>query len=237
MLILGIDSSGPVCSAAVMKDGIIVSSAMINNGLTHSETLMPLVDSVMASAGAGQDALDMIACVVGPGSFTGVRIGVCAAKAMAHALSIPCAGVNALAALSMDHMGFEGAVCPILDARRGQVYSAAYRFDSGELPVRIMDDRALKLDDYLAELPTVGRLMFTGDGVQVHSRAIKEKLGERALIAPPNSRNLSAAAACAMAHYGGADVTDYLGLQPLYLRLSQAERERLEREGGKGQNA
>ena len=231
MTILALDSSGPVCSVALMRDGKIIAEAAQNNGLTHSQTLMPMLDGVLEAAAVAPGELELIACVAGPGSFTGVRIGVCAAKALAHAHNIPCAQLNALEVLAAGTFGFEGVVCPILDARRGQVYGAGFQCVQGDVPVRLMDDAALPLDAYMERLPKKERLLFVGDGVFVHGDRVLATLGERALIAPPHRSQLSAATACVLAAAGAGVRTDYLGLMPLYLRQSQAERERLANEG------
>lgn len=227
MTILALDASGPVCSVALMRDGVILAEASQNNGLTHSEVLMPMLDHVMEAAGLRVDAVDAVACVAGPGSFTGVRIGVCAAKALAHAHGMPCVQLDALEVLAMGAFGFEGTICPMLDARRGQVYCAAFRFAEGDRPRRVLDDGAMALEDYLKLLPEEGRLLFVGDGVKAHGDRVRALMGDRAMVAPAHRSQLSAGAACQLAAVGGGVRTDYLGLQPIYLRLSQAERERL----------
>ena len=131
MRILAIDTSGPVASAAVWEDGVVRAEMVLNVGLTHSQTIMPAVDAVLRACDWTCADMDVFAAVAGPGSFTGVRIGVCAVKGMAHALAKPCVQVHALEALAMQARGFAGAICPILDARRDQVYSAAFRFEQG----------------------------------------------------------------------------------------------------------
>ena len=229
MTILGLDASGPACSAALMKDGVVLAAMQQNAGLTHSQTLMPMLEQVLCAANQDVASLDLIACVAGPGSFTGVRIGVCAAKALAHAHNIACVQINALEALAMDAYGFCGTICPMLDARRGQVYCASFRFEAGELPVREMADGAMALETYLDSLPKEGKLLFVGDGLKAHGGAVRTRLGDRALLAPPNRSQLTSSAACALAAAGGGVRTDYAGLSPIYLRQSQAERERLEK--------
>ena len=144
MNIVAIDTSGPAASCAVMKDGAVVQLTVMNHGLTHSETIMPALEQAMRAAGLSCAEVDVFAAVAGPGSFTGVRIGVCAVKGLAHAWDRPCARVDALEALAMNFYGFDGLACPILDARRGQVYCAAFDMRAG-LPQRVMDDGAMDL--------------------------------------------------------------------------------------------
>ena len=225
MNIVAIDTSGPTASCAVMRDGEIIHSVFLNQGLTHSETIMPALDEAMTSAQIDCSQVDAFAAVAGPGSFTGVRIGVCAVKGLAHAHNTPCASVDALEALAMNVIGFDGIACPILDARRGQVYCAAFDV-RGELPVRVLPDQALELNAYLAQLPQDRRLIFVGDGLRVHADAISNALGDRAVIAAANLRNLRADAACVLAMAHRDQWMEARRLVPIYLRAPQAERER-----------
>ena len=134
MNILAIDTSGPVAGCAVMAEGKIVHTVSMQHGLTHSETILPEVERAMEASGLKCGDIDVFAAVAGPGSFTGVRIGVCTAKGMAHAVNKPCVPIHALEALAMNFAGFSGLVCPILDARRGQVYCADCAFGASESP-------------------------------------------------------------------------------------------------------
>ncbi|MBQ3078538.1 MAG: tRNA (adenosine(37)-N6)-threonylcarbamoyltransferase complex dimerization subunit type 1 TsaB [Clostridia bacterium] len=228
MTILSIDTSGPACSAAVSKDGRLLEEVVMNSALTHSETLMPAVERVIESAGLDISDIDIFAAVAGPGSFTGVRIGVCAARAMAHAQNKKCVSVNALHALAAGAYQAKGIICPILDARRQQVYSAAYRYEEGAL-VRVRQDDALPLVDFIRSLPENETLYFTGDGVAVHEEAIKNLIGNRAVFAPLHARVLRASSACYIASLPEAELIDPERLLPIYLRLPQAERERNEK--------
>ena len=225
MNIVAIDTSGPTASCAVMRDGEIIHSVFLNQGLTHSETIMPALDEAMTSAQIDCSQVDAFVAVAGPGSFTGVRIGVCAVKGLAHAHNTPCASVDALEALAMNVIGFDGIACPILDARRGQVYCAAFDV-RGELPVRVLPDQALELNAYLAQLPRDRSLIFVGDGLRVHADAISNALGDRAVIAAANLRNLRADAACVLAMAHRDQWMEARRLVPIYLRAPQAERER-----------
>ena len=229
--ILAIDTSGPVASCAVMDGEKIVHSVFMNHGLTHSETIMPAVDAAMEASGFGCGDIDVFAAVAGPGSYTGVRIGVCAAKGFAHAAGKKCVPIHALEALAMNFPFFDGTVCPILDARRGQVYCAAFDMSRG-MPQRALEDAAQPLQEYLARLPGDRRLVFVGDGVPVHAEAVKQALGERALIAPENLRDLRADAACLLAAARPDTWAPAAQLRPIYLRAPQAERERKKKAEG-----
>ena len=223
--VLAIDTSGPVAGCAVLKDGKIVHLVAMNHGLTHSETIMPAVDEALSAVGLRCVDVDVFAAVAGPGSFTGVRIGVCAAKGLAHGAGKPCAAVHALEALAMNAYGFDGLCCPILDARRGQVYCAAFDM-SGGMPVRALEDAAQPLEDFLARLPQERRLIFVGDGVPAHGESVRRTLGERALIAPPSLRDLRSDAACLLAAARPESWVEAGLLRPIYLRAPQAERQR-----------
>ena len=225
MNILAIDTSGPVAGCAVMADGRITCTIAMNQGLTHSETIMPAVDDALTASGLTCRDIDVFAAVAGPGSFTGVRIGVCAVKGLAHGVGKPCARVHALEALSMNFYGFDGLCCPILDARRGQVYCAAYDMRGG-MPVQVLAPDARMLTDFAAMLPADRRLMFVGDGVPVHGEAVRTLLGDRATLAPANLMHLRSDAACVLALSRQAEWMPAHRLTPIYLRAPQAERER-----------
>ena len=224
MNIVAIDTSGPLASCAVMKDGAIAHLIAMNQGLTHSETIMPALDDAMSAAGLRCADVDAFAVVAGPGSFTGVRIGVCAAKGLAHAWNKKCVQVDALETLAMNYQCFDGIACPILDARRGQVYCAAFDMKGG-MPARILPDDAIELGAFLDKLPKDRRLVFLGDGLRVHAGKIKEILPD-AIIAPANLRDLRADAACILAAARPESWMDAHLLTPIYLRIPQAERER-----------
>lgn len=231
MTILGIDTSGPAASVALWRDAKPRYAIAADLGLTHSQTLMPMIDGALSASGISMEEIELIACVAGPGSFTGVRIGVCAARAISMARGIACAGIDALAALAAGAFGFDGEVCPILDARRGQVYCARFCFSRGDLPRRLSDDGAMKLEDFLAGLAPDGRFLFVGDGVTAHAAAIERALGDRAVIQKPHLSGLRAEAACYLADRDPSLRLSGAALVPIYLRKPQAERERAKREG------
>ena len=225
MLILSIDTSGPSCGVALMEDGLLLYEATANNKLTHSVNLMPMVEEALLKGGRKIEEVNLLACVQGPGSFTGVRIGVAAVKGMAHALKIPCLGVNALEALAAGVSFEQGVICPIRDARVHQVYGAA--FSNGE---RLMDDEAAKIEDYLEKIQLLGsRFLFVGDGVAACRTQIEETLKDRAFFALPHLNDLKAGATAWIASKHPEDAVDAGALAPLYLRAPQAERERMEK--------
>ena len=229
MILLSIDTSGPACSAALLADGRLLGEIVINSALTHSETIMPAVDELLSRESLTCADVDLFAVAAGPGSFTGVRIGVCAAKGMAHATGKPCARVNSLDALAAGLPFVPGVVCPILDARREQVYCAAYRWTGAALPEKILPDAALPLTELLKALPENEIITFTGDGAAVHEARIRALLGERARFAPPHARVLRASSAAYWARLDSSCRMEARLLTPIYLRAPQAERERSEK--------
>ena len=219
MKILVIDTSGPVCGTAVVDEEKVYSEFTAQNRNTHSASLMPMVESALKAAGTELSGIGAIAAVTGPGSFTGVRIGVATAKGLAHGAGIPCIPVDALEALAESAGEFEGVVCPIQDARAGQVYGAA--FHNGE---RLTGDAPLKLEEYLDRVERLGeRFLFLGDGAPVHRETIGARLGEKAVFAPPFRSYLRPSAAGRIA-LSGKETTDYLGLQATYLRPPNAQK-------------
>ena len=218
MKILALETSAKSVSAAVSEHGVILASAYQNTGLTHSRTLMPLVDGMLRAASLTLDDMGLSAVAHGPGSFTGLRIGVSAAKGLAWAKSLPCCGVS----------DFDGLIVCAMDARRQQVYHALFRCENGQL-TRLCDDCAISLEALSDSLRGLSQpKLVVGDGAQLcydHLTAA----GIPCRLASPAHRFQSAAgvalAAEDMARAGLACTAQ--DLQPVYLRLSQAERERL----------
>lgn len=223
MMLLAIDTSGPVCGVAILKDGAIAYECAAVNKLTHSTNLMPMVETAFASTGLTVADMDRIAVVTGPGSFTGVRIGVSTAKGLAHGANKPCVAVDALEAMAAGAGAFDGVICPIQDARAGQVYGAAFRACEGR-PQRLMDDIPLKVEEFVEAIRPLGeRFLFLGDGMPVQKARLRALLGEKAVFALPQQAYLRPAAA---AYLGSLEETemDYLQLMPMYLRAPNAER-------------
>lgn len=225
MKLLAIDTSGPVCGVAILTDTGVTYECAVVNKLTHSTNLMPMVDAAFAATGLSLKDMERIAVVTGPGSFTGVRIGVSTAKGLAHGAGKPCVAVDALEAMAAGAGGFDGVICPIQDARAGQVYGAAFRAAEGR-PVRLMDDAPMKLEDYVEAIRPLGeRFLFLGDGMPVQRDRLAALLGDKAAFALPQQAYLKPGA---VAYLGSmaAEELDYLQLMPMYLRAPNAERNR-----------
>lgn len=218
MNILAIDTSGPVCGVAVTADDSVLSEMTVFNKRTHSANLMPMVESCLQQAGLDFSAMDRIACVVGPGSFTGVRIGVATVKGLAMANSIPCVPVDALEALALSAGDFDGVISPLQDARCGQVYTAAFCRMK-----RLTPDRAVPLEKWTEELLSLGdSFLFCGDGMSVYRERLTALLGDKACFALPHLAYLRPSAAAVMALHA-SDLTDVQHLEALYLRAPNAQ--------------
>ena len=219
MKLLVIDTSGPVCGVAVMDGDKVLCEYTAQNRLTHSASLMPMTEAALLSAGTELKALDAVAAVTGPGSFTGVRIGVATAKGLAHGAGLPCIAVDALEALALSAGSFAGTVCPLQDARAGQVYGAAFR--NGD---RLTANEAVPLGQFLDEIEGLDeRFLFLGDGMRAHRDALQERLGERAAFPLPCHEYLRPAAAGWAAMKSGKTVS-YTELQATYLRPPNAQK-------------
>ncbi len=219
--ILVVDTSGPVCGVAVMAGDRVLCEFISLNKNTHSANLMPMIDGAFQMAGTELKDMDALVAVTGPGSFTGVRIGVATVKGLAHGAGKPCIAVDALEALSRSAGEQQGIVCPIQDARAGQIYGAAFR--NGE---RLMPDSAMKVDDYIrqvCELAPGDPLIFVGDGAPVHRERLTELLGERAVFPSAFLSYLRPSAAGQIALEKGKAVC-FTDLKETYLRAPNAEK-------------
>ena len=226
MLILAFESSAKAASAALVKDGKLISQYSQCSGLTHSRTLLPMAEDMLKNAEMKLSDVDLIAVAHGPGSFTGIRIGVSMVKGLAWAAEKSCVGVSTLEALAWHGVACGAYVCPVMDARRNQVYNAIFKIENGR-PVRITEDRPIALSELAEEIRAIGAPMFlVGDGAELTEKYLSEQ-GLACTVAPENLRWQSAwgvAMAAMDKEAGDAD-----SLLPVYLRLSQAERERNER--------
>jgi len=224
MRLLTVDTSGPVCGAAVLEGERVLSEFTAQSGNTHSASLMPMVERCLEAAGRTLEEMDGLAVVTGPGSFTGVRIGVATVKGLAHGSGKPCYPVDALEALAESTgASFQDVlVCPMQDARAGQVYGAFFR--NGQ---RLTGDAPMKLEDYLAEARgrSEGPWLFTGDGMAAHRGIIRERMGGGALFAPAPFCFLRPSAAGLLAARKGVPVT-WQDLKECYLRPPNAEKNR-----------
>ena len=231
MKILALESSAVACSAALCEDEKLVAQSFQNNGLTHSVTLLPMVSALLDGCGETLAGVDVVAVAAGPGSFTGLRIGVSAAKGLAWPEGKPCAACSTLESMAWGaaHMGMD--ICAVMDARRNQVYNARF-LGTGEGLERLTPDRAIGLDALAEELKNRARpQILVGDGAVLCYTTLKE-LGLDVHLAPPHLRQQSAwgVARCALELARRGQLTDAAALAPAYHRLSQAERERLEKE-------
>jgi len=226
VLILAFESSAKAASAALVKDGKLLSQYSQCSGLTHSRTLLPMGEDMLKNAELKLSDVDLIAVAHGPGSFTGIRIGVSMVKGLAWAAEKPCVGVSTLESLAWHGVAAGGYVCPVMDARRNQVYNAIFKIENGR-PVRVTEDRPIALSELAEEIRALDAPMFlVGDGAELTEKYLSEQ-GLACTVAPENLRWQSAwgvAMAAMDKQPGDAD-----SLLPVYLRLSQAERERNER--------
>ncbi len=233
MKIIALETSATACSVALCEDERLIASSFQNNGLTHSVTLMPMLEEMLRRCGAKLEEADVIAVAAGPGSFTGVRIGVSAAKGLAWALEKPCAGVSTLEAMAWRLAHVEGEICAVMDARRQQVYNARFRAAGGRLE-RLTPDRAISLEELAAEIKKDGAAqILVGDGGNLCYTTLKEQ-GLDVCLAPGHLLMQGAwgVARAALELARAGELTSAEGLTPHYHRLSQAERERLARLGG-----
>lgn len=225
MKILGVESSASAASAAVLEDDKLLCEAFTNTGLTHSQTLLPLVEQVIHSAGIAFTDIDCYAVAVGPGSFTGVRIGVSLVKGLAFSDNIPCIPVSTLAAMAQLFTGQKAQICCTMDARCGQVYNALFSVDDRSV-TRLCPDRAVSALDLGEELrERGGNWILTGDGAAL----CWEKFGrdsENIVLAPPHLRFQRASGVVMEAKmvYNEKSAVAPDQLMPLYLRPPQAER-------------
>lgn len=230
MKILAIETSAKSVSAAVVENGVPLASAYQNMGLTHSRTLMPLVDGMLSAAGLRVQDMDLLAAANGPGSFTGLRIGVSALKGLAWALEKPCCGVSTLAAMARNLAHMEGLIICAMDARRNQVYNALFLAHDGVL-TRQCPDQAIGLAELAEEIKNRPEPKFVvGDGAGLcYNHLLEQDVPCR--MAPPQlvMQNAVGVALAAEEMAAAGQVTAARDLVPVYLRLSQAERERLAR--------
>lgn len=232
MRILGIESSSLVASVAIVEDETTMAEYTVNFKKTHSQTLLPMIDEMVKLLEIDLSTVDAIAVSGGPGSFTGLRIGSATAKGLGLALHKPLIHVPTLDATAYNLYGTEALICPIMDARRNQVYTGIYRFRESFEIVHGQD--AMDIDELIGILNSMGEpVIFLGDGVPVFRSRIEETLTVRALFAPAhvNRQRASAVAALGAVYFKEGKTETAMEHKPDYLRKSQAEREREEREG------
>ena len=233
MKIIAIDSSGLVASVAVVEDDILIGEYNVQYKKTHSQTLLPMLDELKRMVELDLDTVDAIALAKGPGSFTGLRIGSATAKGLGLAMKVPLVEIPTLDGLACNLYGTDNLVCPIMDARRNQVYTGIYKFEAGKLVV-LQDQMAVDIKDLLAILSTYSQgVVFVGDGVPVFRQIIDEMFRQKHFFAPAHCNRQRAAAVAALGarfyEDGCFETADEH--VPVYLRKSQAEREYEERKG------
>ena len=230
MKILALETSAKSVSVAVTEDGALLSQAFQNRGLTHSVTLMPLLDGMLRTAGLSMDDMDAVAVACGPGSFTGIRIGISAAKGLAWARELPCCGVSTLAAMARTSTDHHGLVIGAMDARRQQIYHALFRAEGGRV-TRLTEDCAISLEELASQLRNdPADKLVVGDGAALCAGYLNDA-GIPCRMADESHRMQSAVgvALCAEEMAARGETVTAQALEPVYLRLSQAERERLAR--------
>ena len=224
MLICSVDSSATPASVCLFEDDKIVAEYYLNTGFTHSQTLMAMLESVLKISGKRADDIDLYAVNSGPGSFTGVRIGVSAVKGMAYAQDKPCVEVSTLESMAYNFLDSHTIVCACMDARRKQVYHGLFRVD-GDRIERLCEDKAIAIEELLSGLPNGEEIILVGDGAELVYQSAEEPAVK---LAPPNLRyqRASSVALAAVETYNRGEAVSPAALMPRYLRLSQAERER-----------
>ena len=234
MLILAFETSAKAASVALHDGKKLLSEAYQNTGMTHSQTLMVMAEDALKQCGKTAADVTAVAVAEGPGSFTGVRIGAAAAKGFAWGREIPCYGISTLEAMAYSLGIYQGYVCPVMDARRAQVYNALFYVNRGEI-TRIAPDRAIALSELGAELKNLSEPVFlVGDGSNLCYNTLLEEVPH--LVMPVEHRSHQRAVGVAILAVQQAEAGNTptgAELTPNYLRLSQAEREKLERENKK----
>lgn len=230
MRILAFESSAKAASVALLEDGRLLGEYYLNCGQTHSRTLMQMAQELLSNCALTPQDVTAVACAAGPGSFTGVRIGVAAAKGFAWGRALPCVGVSTLEGMAQQAVIFEGIICCAMDARRAQVYNALFSCEGGVL-TRLTEDRAISLEELAQELKKHEKLkILVGDGAQLCYNTFGKSVSG-CVLAPEQTvmQRASGVALCARRLLLSGGVFDGAALEPNYLRLSQAERERNER--------
>ncbi|MGE5654046.1 MAG: tRNA (adenosine(37)-N6)-threonylcarbamoyltransferase complex dimerization subunit type 1 TsaB [Bacillota bacterium] len=225
MLVLAIDASTLVSGVALVSSERVMAEFVLQTAKTHSQRLLPSIDLIMTEAGVKPEQLDGIVVSGGPGSFTGLRIGMSTAKGLAHALGIPIIAVNTLDFWAENYPHFPGLVVPVLDARKGEVYTATYEWGEHGMK-RLTPHRATSISTLLDELrASVGNVAFVGDAVSVYEAEITSQLQTRAVLSAPADRlpRPSRLGALGLARLQRGEVDSIFSLVPQYLRQSEAE--------------
>lgn len=225
MKILSLECSATPASCAVWEDGVILASDFTNVKLTHSQTLMPMTVEMLKNANISLDDIDALAISNGPGSFTGIRIGISAVKGLAAARNLPCFAVSTLRAIAENFADTNSVVCAVMDARCNQVYNALFKVQNGSV-TRLCEDRAIMIDELMSELSTIDeKIIIAGDGAALFEKFESGNIN----IADESFRYQTASGVAKAAKEYKAVSPDKL--MPFYLRLPQAERELKAKQG------
>lgn len=228
MKILAVDTSSNSASVALAEDSILLGEFILNHKKTHSQEIMPMIDDVLRRCGCEVSDIDLFAAAKGPGSFTGLRIGITTIKGLAHSVNKPVIGIGTLEGLAYNLPFCEHTIVPIMDARRNQVYTGAYMWDGEEFR-EIGEPEAMSIEECVKSCGNFLETVFLGDGVSVHKEFIRERLGDKAIFAPTSCNMQRASSIAMLAMHKKEEAESYYGLEPMYLRKPQAEREREER--------
>lgn len=231
MKILALDSSGLVASVAIVEDQNVIAEYTVNFKKTHSQTLLPMLDEIVQMTETDLNSIDAIAVAKGPGSFTGLRIGSATVKGLGLALNKPVIGIPTVEGLAMNLYDSDAIICPLMDARRNQVYTGIYRFQDHELCV-VKEQIAIAIEEIIDALNVLGqKVVFLGDGVPVYQEIIQQRIEVPYSFAPAhvNKQRAAAVAVRAFSYLEKGLEVDAREFEPDYLRLSQAERERMEK--------
>ena len=232
MRILALDSSGLVASVAILEDDNLIAEYTVNYKKTHSQTLLPMLDEIVQMTDTDLSTIDAIAIAKGPGSFTGLRIGSATVKGLGLALDKPIVGIPTVEGLAMNLYDTDAVICPLMDARRNQVYTGIYKFQEGTLQV-VRDQLPLGIGEIIEALNLLEqKVVFLGDGVPVYKDIIEQKMEVPYTFAPAhvNKQRAAAIGVRAFEYYKQGIYSSAADFEPDYLRLSQAERERMEKE-------
>lgn len=236
MYILAIDSSSLVASAAIVSEDSVIAEFTLNQKKTHSQILLPMIEELFKITGIEKKDIEAIAVAGGPGSFTGLRIGAATAKGLALALGVKIINVPTIDAMAYGLAGSEQLICPIMDARRNQVYTGIYKIQDQKL-ISIMENKAELIEELITKLDEINQpVVFMGDGVPVYQETIDKNMKCEHSYAPIHlsRQRAGAVGALAIQYYQQGKVEDADLFVPNYLRLSQAERERMENDKKNG---
>jgi len=225
MLTLAVETSGLTASASVVENGKVIAELNLQYGKTHSQKIIPMLKTMLGMINKDFKDIDLFAASTGPGSFTGLRIGVVTIKGLAYSLNKPVCGIPTLDSLAFLVPDFKGVISPMLDARNNQVYTALYRKENGNLE-KIIYEEGILIDEWIKKLEEYEEVMILGDGAPLHYERMNEALKGRVTIAPPAfffPRAAATAILAEKAYYENKAMSPF-DLNPLYVRKSQAER-------------